>query len=222
MMKIHKGIEQGTPEWHALRAGKLTASCIEKILTPATLEPSKQAYGYAAQLAAERISGKCIDGIKTSAMQKGNDLEPIAKQIYHEQFHQIEEITFMENEGLSFPYGASPDAILVGVNGGVEIKSLSAPKEYFDLMRTGEIAPARKLQMAGQILAGDLDFVDFVIYIEGLKMQPVRYYRDEELIKKIIIAGEVFEEMIKELMLLHNNSKGFLTPVFEEVYDEYE
>jgi hypothetical protein len=146
-------------------------------------------------------------------MQKGNDLEPIAFDIYHNEFCPLKKVGFMENTDVSFPFGASPDGLYVDKNIGVEIKCLSKPLEYFDLLDGGEIAPARKLQMAGQMLAGGLNAVDFVIYIEGMKMSPVRYYRDDELIRKIIIAGEVLEELVLKLIENHNKASGFLTEV---------
>jgi len=213
IIKTHKNIEQGSPEWHSIRAGKLTASCINEILTPAKLEPSKSMHGYACQLAVERITGKCVDGVKTSAMQKGSDLEPIAFDIYHNEFHPLKKVGFMKNSDVPFPFGASPDGLYVDKNIGVEIKCLSNPREYFDLLDGGAIAADRKLQMAGQMLAGGLEAVSFVIYIEGMKMSPRYYHRDEALISKIITAGEVLEELVLKLIENHNEAGGFLTEV---------
>lgn len=217
IITTHENIEQGTPEWHAIRAGKLTASCINEILTPAKLEPSKSMHGYACQLAVERITGKCIEGVKTSSMQKGNDLEPIAFDIYHNEFNPLKKVGFMENSDVPFAFGASPDGLYVDKNIGVEIKCLSNPKEYFEALDRNVIAADRKLQMAGQMLAGGLEAVSFIIYIEGMKMSPVTYLRDEGLIRKIILAGEVLEELVLSLIEKHDKASGFLTPTYKTI-----
>jgi hypothetical protein len=221
---IHDNILQGTPEWLALKCGKLSASNVKSIITPTKLEPANNdtVKNYAAQIAVERISGKCVDGIKTSAMQKGNDLEPEARVFYHNNFAPVRQIALMENSNISFPFCASPDALLINANGSIEIKSLSNTKEYFELLNNPtveNISIERKLQMASQQLAGGLDFVDFVIYVEGLKMHPIRYYRDEDLISKILIAGESFENMVQNYIAIHNNCDGILTPVIKTIED---
>ena len=53
--------EQGTDEWRQARAGVATASQFGRLVTPAKLLPSKQLYGYAIELAAERILGRPLD-----------------------------------------------------------------------------------------------------------------------------------------------------------------
>jgi len=223
-IKIHDKIAQGTPEWLELRCGKLSASNVKAIITPAKLEPAKNAtmLFYAAQIAVERITNKIVDGVKTSAMAKGNDLEPEARDFYHNNFASVREVALMENSDVPFPFCASPDGLLVNENGGLEIKCLSNASEYFHLLRSPEpdaIPLERRLQMASQQLAGGLDFVDFVIYIEGLKMRPIRYYRDEGLIAKILLAGEAFEKAVQEAIKLHDLCDGILTPVIKTIED---
>jgi hypothetical protein len=153
-------------------------------------------------------------------MQKGNDLEPIARQIYTEQFQPVHEAAFIENSDVPFPFGASPDGLHLDNKSNIEIKCLSNPTEYFDLLSDGVIKADRKLQMAGQHLAGGLEYTEFALYIEGMKLKPVRYNRDNALIAKILTAGALFEEMVQEFIALHERSEGFLTPVYREIGDD--
>jgi hypothetical protein len=55
-MKIHN-VDQGSPEWHALRCGVPTASEFSKILTPKTMKLSEQAPAYMYRLLGEWMLG---------------------------------------------------------------------------------------------------------------------------------------------------------------------
>ena len=135
IITIYDNIMQGSPEWLALKCGKLSASNVKAIITPVKLGPAKNdtMRSLASQIAVERISGKIVDGVKTSAMAKGNNLEPEARDFYHHNFALVREVALMENSDVPFPFCASPDAILLNENGGLEIKSLSKANEYFKL-----------------------------------------------------------------------------------------
>jgi hypothetical protein len=56
--------EQYSDEWWAARVGIPTASCFGKIITPKTMQPSKQAEKYIYTLAGERIVGSKAKHIK--------------------------------------------------------------------------------------------------------------------------------------------------------------
>ena len=76
---------QGSPEWHAARAGVITASmfatCRQKLKSgPSKGEFAAAAGDYAFRLAVERISGQPLDeGFETWAMRRGHELEPAAR-----------------------------------------------------------------------------------------------------------------------------------------------
>ena len=71
---------QGSPEWHAARAGVITASMFK--VARGKLKTGKNAGGfkedakdYAFRLAIERISGKPLDeGFETWQMKRGHEL----------------------------------------------------------------------------------------------------------------------------------------------------
>jgi hypothetical protein len=66
-MIIHD-VVQGSPEWHALRAGIPTASEFSQLVT-STGEPSKSMKEYALVLAAEKYAGTVVDGFAGKAVQ---------------------------------------------------------------------------------------------------------------------------------------------------------
>ena len=88
---ITVNVEQGTPEWLALKAGVPSASNFDKIVTTKG-EPSKQAGKYLYQLAGERITGKREDGFQSSAMARGIEMESEAVALY-ELMREVETTT---------------------------------------------------------------------------------------------------------------------------------
>ena len=72
--------EQGTPEWLASRAGKVTASMVGAVLAA----PSTAAYrDYQSQLVAEILTGKPQGSDFTNDYMKyGTEMEPFARAAY--------------------------------------------------------------------------------------------------------------------------------------------
>ena len=68
-------IEQGSPEWFEQRRGKVTASRIADIMARTKSGYSTSRQNYLMQLLCERLTGKVEESFKSSAMQRGNDLE---------------------------------------------------------------------------------------------------------------------------------------------------
>ncbi|MGK4455672.1 YqaJ viral recombinase family protein, partial [Klebsiella pneumoniae] len=76
---------------------------------------------YAAQIVAERLTGKVEPGFSNSAMQWGTDMEPEARNAYSfYSDNDVVEIGFVDHPTIAMS-GASPDG-LVGDDGLVEIK----------------------------------------------------------------------------------------------------
>ena len=64
-------IEQGSPEWHALRCGKATASRIADIVAKTKTGYSTSRANYMAELVAERLTGTPAESYTNAAMQIG-------------------------------------------------------------------------------------------------------------------------------------------------------
>lgn len=124
---------QGSPEWHASRAGCITASMFEtaraKLKTGANKgQPTAAALDYAFKLAVERISGEPLDqGFETWSMRRGHELEPDARMEHEMQTGLIvQEAGFVTTDDGAF--GCSADG-LVGEDGGAEYKCFVAPEK---------------------------------------------------------------------------------------------
>lgn len=119
---------QGSPDWHAARAGVITASMFhvarQRLKSGAKRgDFSAAARDYAFRLAVERISGQPLDeGYETFAMRRGHELEPEARKA-----HEIEAGVIVERAGFVLTddkvFGASADG-LIGDHGGSEYKCL--------------------------------------------------------------------------------------------------
>jgi len=113
---------QGSPEWHAARAGSLGASQVADALA----RTAKGAWGASranirSQLVRERLTGKPTEAFCSAAMQRGKDLEPQARAMYSFQTgYEVEEVALIRHPRIEGSH-CSPDG-LCGDSGMVEIK----------------------------------------------------------------------------------------------------
>lgn len=212
----HTNFDQRSGAWEKIRCGKLTCSNLDKILTPKTFQPSKQMKGHALKLAAERIKGKAEDSPTSFDMERGIELEPEARYQYEQQWGKVEVVAFVENSVVPFPFGGSPDGLIDNRKGGIEIKCPRATS-HLDTLLHDEIDGGYVLQMQGVMLAAGLDYIDFVSFHEGLKLKPIRVYRDEKTINAILEAGKQLEENIQNILSQYNKLPAYNTALPEEI-----
>lgn len=113
---------QGSPEWHAARCGRVTASRVADIVRKTKSGVSKMRATYAADLVAERLAGVQEDrGISTKPMEWGKENEDQARKVYA-MMHDVEplRVGFVVHPTID-KAGCSPDTI-IGDVGGLEIK----------------------------------------------------------------------------------------------------
>jgi len=114
-------IQQGTPEWLALRAGKVTASRVADILAKTKTGVSASRGNYLIQLAIERATGQIEPSYTNEAMQWGIDNEAQARMAYEvESGNFVDQVPFVDHSNID-GFGCSPDG-LIGNLGLVEIK----------------------------------------------------------------------------------------------------
>jgi putative phage-type endonuclease len=194
---------QGSPEWLAERAGKVTASMISEVL----MDPKTAGYrDYQAQLVAEILTGKPQGSSFTSAaMQFGTEMEPLARSAYEaETGFSVDEVGFCQHPTIERA-GASPDG-LVGKDGLVEIKCPKVATHLAYLI--ADVVPAGyKNQMQWQMACTGRDWCDFVSFRpdlpEHLQLFIVRFKRDPARILELETAVIAFlksvETMINQL-----------------------
>jgi exodeoxyribonuclease (lambda-induced) len=195
--------EQKTPEWFSLRNQyPLTASEAQAIGNQGkgleTLVWEKMAERYSSQ-EKERYTNKDLE--------RGVELEPLAREIYELQTeNKVDEVGFVINETISKVCGASPDGIIVAKNGLVEIKSFEDKKHFkmiFEIKQTGnfEIESQYVWQMQMQMLICEMEWCDFIAYNPNFKESLLikRVLPDKEMQEKIIEGLKKGEEIISNI-----------------------
>lgn len=179
--------EQGSPEWHALRCGKVTASRIADMMAKTKTGWGASRANYKAQLVAERLTGIVAEGYTNAAMEWGKEKEAEARAAYgFSTTHPVEIIDFVTHPEIAMS-GASPDA-LVGDDGLVEIKSPNTAT-HIETLLGGTVPGKYMLQMQWQMACTGRTWCDFVSYDprmpEDMRLFVRRLERDDELIAEI-------------------------------------
>lgn len=203
-------IIQGSPEWHALRCGKVTASRVADVIAKTKTGWGASRANYAAELIAERLTGVAAEGFTNAAMQWGTDQEPNARIAY--EFMEdvtVEQVAFVVHPTIE-DAGASPDG-LVGQDGMVEFKCPNTATHIDTLIN--QAIPAKYVtQMMWQMACTGRQWCDFVSYDprlpESMQMFVKRVHRDNDVIldleKEVVrfLENEV-EVKVSELRRLY-------------------
>lgn len=183
-------IEQGTPEWIALRLGIPTASRFDSIITPARGDLSKSADGYLRELLAEWLSGQAAETYQSGWMARGNEMEPEARDYYaFERGLTVERVGFVYADD-SRMFGCSPDGIIAD-DGLLEIKN-PKPSTHIGYLLSGTLPMDYRPQVHGSLLVTGRAWCDFLSYCPGLPPLLLRVARDEEYIAKMRTALSEF------------------------------
>lgn len=197
---------QGSEEWHAARAGVITASNVKLIRERLQYGPdkggfSKKALDYAFRLAIERISGKPLDeGFETWAMARGHELEPMARME-----HQIRSGLIVDTVGFITTedgrFGCSADG-MIGTDGGAEYKCFIDPVKLRSILIAKDLSEVRDQCLFGMAVTGR-EWWDFGLYCPAL--EPIdrhftchRIYRDDDEIDRIWTELLAFERLVSQ------------------------
>jgi len=177
-------IEQGSPEWLALRAGKVTASKVADVMSSITTAGYKN---YLADLVVERLTGNKTESFTNAAMQWGVDQEPIARAEYEVKTGNfVDQIAFVDHPNIA-NFGCSPDG-LVGDDGLIEIKCPNTAT-HIDYVMQDKVPTKYIPQIQCQLAVTGRKWCDFVSFDprlpDGLQILIVRLKRDDEYIKKL-------------------------------------
>jgi putative phage-type endonuclease len=201
-MKIIDAV-QGSPEWLASRAGRVTASMISAVL----MKPETAGFrDYQAQLVAEILTGKPQGSSFTNEhMQFGTETEPLARSAYEaETGFSVDEVGLCIHPTIDRA-GASPDG-LVSNSGLVEIKCPKVATHLANLI-AGVVPAGYKNQMMWQMACTGKAWCDFVSFRpdlpENLQLFVVQYKRDDVKIAELETAVVSFlagvDQMIEKL-----------------------
>ena len=195
MIEVHN-MEQGTPEWFAVRRGLPTASCFATIMAKGRGGgDSKTRQTYLYKLAGERLTGDPMDSFSNHHTERGHAMEPEARQLYaFMQDAEPELVGFITNGNK----GCSPDS-LIGANGMLEIKT-KLPHLMLAVLEANEFPSEHRAQCQGQLWVAEREWVDLVCYWPKLPPFIKRAYRDEAFIKLLAAEVDQFNDELETLV----------------------
>lgn len=200
---------QGTPEWHAARAGLCTASCFADAISLTSRasgkrkagDPTAAAERYAADLAIERAIGGPF-GIPPKAwvLERGHELEKQARMRYEETRDTLVTVT---EAGICVTeddlFGYSTDG-LVDDDGLIEIKCPIASDKILEMWDTGDVSEYIHQMQGGMWITGR-KWCDFIMYVPdlaaiGKDLYVQRIYRDDAFIDAMVAQLVRFQGMV--------------------------
>lgn len=153
---------QGTPEWHAARAGKVTASRMADLTARTKAGWGAGRANYMAELVAERLTGVVSESFTNLSMRHGIETEPEARRVYEFMTdNRVTPIGFVLHPTIEMS-GASPDG-LVGEDGLLEIKCPNTAT-HIETLLTDEVQEKYIKQMQWQMICTGRSWCDFVSY----------------------------------------------------------
>lgn len=191
-------MEQRTAEWFSARAGFVSASRMAGVMV--AKRPSATRDNLIAELICERLTGMSGGTFSTPAIQRGIDLEPLARSWYEAQKEvMVEECGFIIHQTIPM-FGASPDG-LVGDSGLLEIKCPNTAT-HIETMLSQNYDTTYKYQIQTQLACTGRKWCDFVSYDdrmpEGMAGVCFRVHRDDDLIAAIEAAVIEFNAELAE------------------------
>lgn len=195
--------EQGTPEWHEARCGKVTSSCFDKVLAKGRgSAESKTRKSYMMEVACERISGKVQDNFKSQWMERGNEIEDQARaQFTLETGKKVKQIGFCLMDGDEI--GSSTDGLI----GDDELLEIKCPKhtthlEY--LLDSSKLEKTYKAQVQGELFVTERKKAYLVSYHpdfpEGKDCVILEVERDEEFIENLQVELDKFLAELNDII----------------------
>jgi exodeoxyribonuclease (lambda-induced) len=199
--------QQGTAEWLAARAGRITASCFADAISLCSRrsgarnvgDPTAAAERYAADLAIERINGKPYgEPVKTWLLERGHEMEFAARMKYESRTR-----SFVTEAGICLTdddvFGYSTDG-LVDSDGLIEIKAPIDGSKILALGRTGDLSEYVHQMQGGMWITGRR-WCDFIMYVPelasvGKDLYVKRVHRDDAFIDAMVIELARFAGMV--------------------------
>lgn len=184
-------MEQRTPEWNAIRRGKITASVADKMITP-TGKPSIQAKPFIGQILAEQLGLQEPNDIpQTEWVERGVDNENESSLWFQvETGLKVEHCGFIESD--DHLCGFSPDGYipLDGVAIPLELKN-PMPSTHIGYLLEGELPKAYKAQCHFAMVIAEAPHMYFMSYCAGLPALVLKVERDDYTLA-VEVALEVF------------------------------
>jgi putative phage-type endonuclease len=196
-------LESGEPNpaWLAARAGKFSGSDFNQYLSIVKKgELSDTAESNLYKKVLESVGYDGGESYRSDAMERGNELEPLARQEYIEQtFNDVQEVGFVDWEKLRA--GCSPDGVIYDGESIAKIIEIKCPeiKNYLR-MAGGKIPPLYECQMQFNMLITGAESCDFVLYHPDMKLVVHEIAADASYQEQIVAALEKLNARYDEIL----------------------
>lgn len=196
-MQVIKDMEQGSPEWFAVRLGVITASNFKLVMAGGKGATRKN---YMLKLASEIITGLPAETFTNEYMEWGTKTEPQARAMYEfETGSQVDQVAFIKHDTMAA--GCSPDGLVNG-SGLLEIK---CPKTttHIETVLSDKMPSHHMPQVQGQMWISGREWCDFVSFDPRINGRSgffrKRILRDQKYIDDLAYKVKLFE---KELLTI--------------------
>lgn len=187
-------MEQGSPEWFAVRAGIPTASEFSTVMAKGE---GKTRMTYMRKLAGEILTGRPMESYSNAHMERGKEQEPEARAEYEFTTNvDLLRVGFVQNG----PKGCSPDS-LIGATGALEVKT-ALPHILIEKIERDAFPPEHKAQCQGVLWIAEREWIDLAIYCPCLPLFVKRATRDEAYIKNMAAEVDAFNAELAALVHL--------------------
>lgn len=230
--ELPQHLENGSanPDWLNLRASRFSGSDFHlfmSLLKKGELTDTAESKLYEKALASFGVD--MPENITSAAMERGTELEPIARELYREEtFEDVQEVGFVDCEVLRA--GCSPDGIMyansgddtrfgellfvqgesaeqVGIKKIIEIKCPDI-KNYVKMVAQHKIPTAYRVQIQYNLFVTGAKCCDFVVYHPDMKLYIETVYPDEQMQKEIVQVLEklnpLYDDIVKSIKELKN------------------
>ena len=180
-------MQQGSPEWLAIKAGKISGSRFRAVLdlNKRNGQPNKPRRDLVAELVRELETGVLTSIEPNEYMAHGTRCEPMACALYEwERDVAVEHAAWMPHPAIEY-VGFSPDG-LVGDDGMLEIKSPALEPRHLRTVESGKCPDDYMPQVQGGMWVCEREWCDFASFWEPThELCVVRVQRDDQFIARL-------------------------------------
>lgn len=178
--------EQGSAKWLTARCGKVTGSRVKDVLdVTAKGKPGAKREAYLIELVTERLTEQSTPHFVSHDMQRGTDLEPLARAAYEIEYAPVDQYGFVMHPTIQLA-GYSPDGMSQGRL--IEIKCPRATT-HVKWMLGGVLPAEHEPQVMFGMCCCEADEADFLSFChempDHLQLWRVNVKRDLDRIEDI-------------------------------------
>ncbi len=179
-------MEQGSPEWLALRVGKITGSRFRAVMdrNKRNGQPNAPRRKLVATLREELRTGFPERFVTNEYMEHGTRCEPLALAAYEFMTGEsVRHAAFVKHPDIAF-VGYSPDGFVAG-DGLLEIKCPALEPRHTRTVESRKCPDDYIAQVQGGMWVTGRGWCDFVSYFPSISVEVVRVERDDEYINRL-------------------------------------